>query len=125
VEQRIVGVTGGMHTGNDPTFDLTLLQKQLAEIRQDLERVTKWVVGNGDPTEGLLWVVADLGKLMTANTEANATLAVMLDRHIAAEKNWGERLVFSIASQVATVTATVILGLLALGFITAVQRGTM
>lgn len=51
MEQRIVGVTGGMHTGNDPTFDLTLLQKQLAEIRQDLERVTKWVVGNGDPTE--------------------------------------------------------------------------
>ena len=29
-----------------------------------------WVAGNGDPTKGLLWIVADIGKLMTTNTAA-------------------------------------------------------
>lgn len=98
------------------------LQADVGAIRADLDRATKWITGNGDPTQGLLWVAADLGRLVAAATDLAGAQAAALERHRADEHGnrrgggFKERFAYDVAKQVATVLVVVFLVLLWVGF---------
>lgn len=56
-------------------------QEDIKELRQDLHEVEKFIRGNGDPTKGLLWLVADLGRLAGAQAELMVAHRAELERH--------------------------------------------
>jgi len=57
------------------------LQSDVIEIRQDLERHSKFILGNGDPKQGLMWVVADVSRLLATQSEMLTTQGKALEQH--------------------------------------------
>ena len=66
-----------MRMEQSPEQAIVQLQQEQADLRADLEELSHFVKGNGDPTKGLLWLVADQARLtanLTALHEANRQL---------------------------------------------------
>lgn len=113
-----------------PTQDLSTIQVEIVEIRKDLDRAMVWLAGNGDPTKGLLWITADLGRLSTVNSEALAHVSKLVEDHLKIRhwsddrrNRWPSRLAFGVLQQVVGIGISLVLALLALGAVTAFQRG--
>lgn len=53
---------------------VALLHQDVSELRIDLEEAVHFIKGNGDPTKGLMWVVADQARLI-------ATITQMMEAH--------------------------------------------
>src|SRR4051812_8218614 len=69
----------------DPMF---LIEQRMDQIKQELDDVkddvtdaVKFIKGNGDPTKGLLWIVADLTRLLATNTQLIDTQRQALERY--------------------------------------------
>ena len=57
------------------------LQRDQLEIRKDLDRCVVYITGNGDPTHGLLWIAADLGRLVATQAEMAVAQRQALEVH--------------------------------------------
>lgn len=103
--------------------EMSQLQAEVADIRADLEELAHFIKGNGDPTRGLLWLVADQSRLvanLSAMHEANRLLVEQrarehLERDHYARQNLWTRLMFRGAEQVIAIMTTVVLLLLVMG----------
>lgn len=67
------------HMGMEQSPEQVIIQVQqdLEEVKRDLEELSRFVRGNGDPSKGLLWLVADQARLiagLSAMHEANRAL---------------------------------------------------
>lgn len=114
----------GMNMGMSPEQNISQLQEEVADIRADLEELAHFIKGNGDPTKGLLWLVADQSRLvanLSAMHEASRMLVEQrarehLERDHYARLNVWTRLMFRGAEQIIALSVTAILFLLVLGF---------
>ncbi len=100
-----------MEFRQEPELVVEQIQAELLDVRKDLDELTKFIKGNGDPTKGLLWLVADLSRLVAAQgTMSGEVRQAMLD-HIKAghpitadtRNGWWARFLFDIARNVMTV----------------------
>lgn len=68
-----------------PSMELEQTVAQLhadqIEIRRDLNKCLKFITGNGDPTKGLLWLAADLGRLVASQSDMLAAQRLELKDH--------------------------------------------
>lgn len=94
----------------------------LIELRTDLNQLSHFIKGNGDPTKGLLWLAADLSRLLAS--QATITQAYQADflAHIKEgghvqhrqESVWG-RLAYDVARQAVTLAVGALLVIFLLG----------
>jgi hypothetical protein len=111
----------------EPELALDQLQHDVSEIRHDLEQLSTFIKGNGDPTKGLLWLVADLGRLVASQALIVATNQTALkehqrDEHYRRQSVWG-RVAFGALSQAAGTAVLVLAFLIILGFLDYVRSG--
>lgn len=114
----------GMGMSMSPEQAIAHLQEEVADIRADLEELAHFIKGNGDPTRGLLWLVADQSRLvanLTAMQEAGRLLVEQrarehLERDHYSRQNIWMRLLFRGAEQAIALAVTALLFLLVLGF---------
>lgn len=118
---------------------LSLLTEELEDVRKSVRMAVEFIRGNGDPTKGLLWVTADLTRLLATNTQLlEAHRQVVADHVHESEKRWAkhieeahrerrsefwEKVKDTAVKQVVTGAIITILSLLALGVITFVRNG--
>lgn len=106
-----------MHQGPSMQLEMAVIQAQedIKELRADLADVLEFIKGNGDPTKGLLWLVADVGRLAAAQAELLGAHRQELERH-KAEGHYTRqgpwvRMGFDIAK---SVTVWIVIGFLAI-----------
>lgn len=95
------------------------LQRDQLEIRHDLDRCVKFITGNGDPTKGLLWLAADLGRLVAsqgdmAEAHRQALQAHKTEGHYQRTGLW-TRLGYRAIEQAVGIGITALLALLVIG----------
>lgn len=95
------------------------LQEDMADTRRSLEQVQQYVTGGGDPRTGLLWLVADLGKMMVtvtslAEEQRKAFAQHEREGHERSTPVW-QRLIYDTARTTIATVVTVTMLLIALG----------
>lgn len=111
-----------------PEVAIGQLQEDVQQIREDLEELRRFVTGGGDPTKGLLWLAADLARMVASLTslideqrkslQMYATALQQHERltgHERRDSSWWQRLAYDAARQVAVLVVTALLVLLVLG----------
>lgn len=110
-----------------PEVAIGQLREDVEQIREDLEDLRKFVTGGGDPTKGLLWLAADLARMVASLTTlvdeqrkslkqyADGLARHERDGHDRRESPWWHRLAYDTARQIAAIAVTVVLLLLLLG----------
>src|SRR4029077_15498313 len=109
---------------------IAILQEDVARSERDLGQVRDFVTGNGDPKKGLLWLCADLGKLVATMSQLMSEQQKALTDHVnqghprrnESPWNWN-RPAFEAAKQVVGYIVLGVLILLAIGTITYIQTG--
>ena len=108
-----------------PEQIMYLLQHDVQELRDDVDTLQKAVTGGLDPEKGLLWIVADLVKMvgsLTLLVDAQRQALVSVEKsfldhkgHERRETPWLHRLAYDCTKQVASILVAGALLLLLLG----------
>lgn len=111
-----------------PDQAMYLLQQDVMDLKEDVENLQTAVTGGLEPSKGLLWIVADLVKMVASLTQlvdAQRQALTSVERsinthtqqpgHERRESPWWNRLAYDCTKQVASLVIAAILLLLLLG----------
>lgn len=111
-----------------PEMAIGQIQEDVQQIRDDLDVLRAFVTGGGDPTKGLLWLAADLARMVASLTslvdEQRKSLIQYaealskhegLSAHERRDSPWWQRLAYDAARQAAAIAVSAVLLLLLLG----------
>lgn len=112
-----------MQMGLEPEQLLYQLHEDVRGIKEDLGRLEKFITGNGDPTQGLLWMVREMRNLIDSLSRALTVHSENAYAHRRLEpQGFWQRIGFEAAKQAAALIITGTIFLLLLGFVTWIQQ---
>jgi len=71
-----------MNFEQSPEMLLEQQQTLLVELRHDLDQLSVFIKGNGDPTKGLLWLGAALSRLVATQSITSTGMQKDLTEHL-------------------------------------------